>query len=98
MAFVITCPSCGLQGHVPDGVTVPPQVNCPRCSTPVNVPAASSAPSGEPRKQPLDEFFARAFEPTGPAPTVRMAAPPPASGSPVSPGAVAPSPAPAPAT
>src|SRR5262249_49910819 len=88
------CPSCGLQGQVPDGYKAP-GVECPRCKTYVPMPnggpkagpSAPAAPSGAgPHFNPVDAFFAPGGSPPrhpsgGPLPS-----PPP------------PPPAPAPAT
>src|SRR5262249_33884333 len=73
MPFVITCPSCGLQGHIPDGFNAP-GAECPRCKTYVPVSLDETlrvhdtvaARSGDGDANPLDAFFARVATPPAP--------------------------------
>lgn len=55
MSTIITCPLCGLQGHVPDGIQAP-QTQCPRCGAIVAVPAS---PPAVPQPPPLEPTTAR---------------------------------------
>ena len=96
MVTTITCPRCGLQGELPDGMTAS-QSQCPRCGTVVDAAAGPPLPPGPqpPGSQPpgpwnplLDHFFAAAFtqRPLPPGPDPATAFPGGIPGSPLPPG------------
>jgi chromosome segregation ATPase len=93
----IICPSCGLQGRIPEGFSEP-RVQCPRCSTSieiagnqVNPPAAvrANGPGRLERIESLDELFARLYTQTGPSPDFVPGAIPAPDSAPVLPPALA---------
>src|SRR5262245_31915562 len=94
MSFTISCPSCGLQGQVPDGFKAP-GVECPRCKTYVPmpnggptggpVPSPAPAPPGAvgPHFNPVDAFFSRvASSPRQPSAAPLPPPPPPPTPAP----------------
>ena len=88
MPFIIVCPSCGLQGSVPDG-TPAQMIRCPQCGTEVSVsgngaprvPAEAAHPmAGRLPSHALDSFFAQVGAQQGaavPAPLPDAPLPPP---------------------
>lgn len=107
MPLLVSCPACGMQGHVPDGFNAP-GVQCPRCKTYVSLPGRESVHGptrvvsqetiGASHVNPIDAFFAQIAAP--PPASLRepllAASPFPAPGTPVTPPTVSPPPPPVP--
>ncbi|OAI54526.1 hypothetical protein AYO44_14785 [Planctomycetaceae bacterium SCGC AG-212-F19] len=85
MPTTITCPACGLQGHVPDGFAAP-GANCPRCQAYVPLTGGSAPPpSAMYASNPgaaIDAFFAQVAAQANQrgAEPVMVAPPPPVPG------------------
>ncbi|MBY0528447.1 MAG: hypothetical protein K2R98_33960 [Gemmataceae bacterium] len=61
MPAQITCPSCGLEGHVPESYPLS-ELSCPRCGGAVAYSTGDTAPLEDAPAPGIDVFFSQAFE------------------------------------